>query len=475
MTADMLELDIGDDSIHTQESGSYPNVTVSSQSVIQDRTLHSTRQAEVIAPMSAPLYPTPSSPVPNFHPADAPSQPEACFEQVEQHAHTENPQESQPAYTRASSLVAPPAEDFISPQTNGPNEEVPDSTNARVEESIDQEMLASNQNTPHVDSLCWPSNLNTYHAKFDVIEESEKIELFAQGLEGSLVTFSRKRLKKGWIESSEEQMARRESNKGFYAILPKKLSEAGDAYNREGDPVECYITNAIYIHCLGLRASTYFQTRRWEIENDPKEPCSLGNFILATPATSSHNFHAASVFWTSFQQATKAEFYEVRKMGRYYTEDSVRHLFRVVVDAQIAFQTAAHSNTASEEDRNHYRRERSNARRIAKWISLCFVAEFSGQKMLLENIRIGGADLCSSEESGVDENEDVILKTKLLSWRSQKLENFLSLLRQRTLYYKGPPNGSQANQHKKSERIPPVHVPKDWVHTSWLESIPTRL
>lgn len=74
---------------------------------------------------------------------------------------------------------------------------------------------------------------------------------------------------------------------------------------------------------------------------------------------------AAKVFWESFSKATMDGFYNASLMGRYNQHKDIQALFLLVLQSQIQFQVAATSENAPKIDIDHYREERSNARRIA--------------------------------------------------------------------------------------------------------------
>jgi hypothetical protein len=242
---------------------------------------------------------------------------------------------------------------------------------------------------------------------------------------------------------------------------------------------------SVYIHCLGLRALTYFKTSQWDILDKPNGPCTIHNFTLKKTLDSRHNLQAALIFTEDFRKAALAGFYDTRLMGTDLTDNNVRDLFMSVVGAQIAFQESAKRPEATPFDREHYRRERSNARRIAvrdcflskfmlrfcqKWLSMCFAAHSSGAEKLLKAIRTSGADLCSSEESDT-EDQCMILRTKPLPWRGKTFEDFLSSLRQQNLYFTDG-HTTQNREISESTRIPPTKVPIKWINKSWLKENP---
>ncbi|CAG8650508.1 13683_t:CDS:2, partial [Acaulospora colombiana] len=323
--------------------------------------------------------------------------------------------------------------------------------------------------------ISWPSIFEGPDAGFEVIDESVHIEVSDHLMSMQTLIYNSKefeesiqpQLKKQWNESPQEVRC------GFlncWCIYNQNCREW-----LEENPSRDF-----------MPSSHYFKTGCWEIEPKPTAPCSADQFTLAMPTGNDHNLHAGSIFWKDFQKATKAGFYNVSLMGSHYNRDSVQQIFQSVVEVQIGFQTAACAESPSEEDCRHYRQERSNARRIAvrayfaidflltmtqKWLSLCYVAEFADAKTLLTNLSIGGADLCSDDES---ESEGLIMYRKPLSWRSRKFESFLSRLRQRNLYFNGPTHMAMMRDQERESRIPPVHVPSDWVDSSWLDSLNDR-
>ncbi|PVF91481.1 hypothetical protein CPB86DRAFT_820455 [Serendipita vermifera] len=289
------------------------------------------------------------------------------------------------------------------------------------------------------------------------MREGDIVEEFEKGTSSNWLRFRRQYASFIIQESPHEMMARLDSNAGFYGILPRRLKKVTYRSSRSDGPQD-YTKNAVYIHCLGLCALTYFATSQWDIQSIPRSPCTVNNFTLTKPLATQHNFQAATVFWQSFSMATLAGFYSARTMGTYFSEKEVKKLFVLVVEAQITFQDSAKHPGASTEDLEHYNQERSNARCIAKWLSICFVAKSSGAKDLVQVMSITGADVCSSEESDQDGENPIVLKTKSLPWRSRQFNDFILFLWEQSLYF----NGEQIEQRphtSQSGRKPPTKIP----------------
>lgn len=97
----------------------------------------------------------------------------------------------------------------------------------------------------------------------------------------------------------------------------------------------------IYLHLLGLRATTSARTGIWEIPARPQKECSLSNFTLelSSPQTQ-HNRRAQAIFVPHFIQASRATLYSIQCItAARFTEQNIAIAFNHALRTQVSLQT----------------------------------------------------------------------------------------------------------------------------------------
>lgn len=240
-----------------------------------------------------------------------------------------------------------------------------------------------------------------------------------------------------------------------------------------------YLTIAVYIHLLGLRAVTSARTGTWEMPMSAQEKCSLAKFTLEVSSVQSpHNQRARAIFTPHFMAAAAASLYCIRSItGSLFTEDNVSIAFYHALRVQISLQTMSAQDEGSQAI---HRQERREATKIGKWLLLHQVVKMAGIDDLPKVIAKMGPDLCSSDESDMeieadevsigDRPEPLLLSGSVIpNWRGPALAAVLSDLRKEGLYY-----GRAANRHvpgysRRSNKIPPLGTPLSWIDNKYLD------
>ncbi|CAG8675281.1 12523_t:CDS:10, partial [Acaulospora colombiana] len=152
--------------------------------------------------------------------------------------------------------------------------------------------------------------------------------------------------------------------------------------------------SAIYIHLLGLRAATYYKTGQWDAPiSKPKQKCMENNFVIqCAEPTSEHNREVCNVLATHFTSFLEANIWKKEMIGRSDGRLSlrIRSICEECLNLQISLQKSVKREGSHDLEVQQYDLERRLARRVAK-------------SPLTQLVIEGGADMCSSDESGDDD------------------------------------------------------------------------
>lgn len=232
---------------------------------------------------------------------------------------------------------------------------------------------------------------------------------------------------------------------------------------------EC-LFHYIKIHLLGLLGNTYFRLRTWKLLNvhNEKTQCTESLFIIENSTSNSlPNRMAAHVFFKSFKRFVSKGIYNSEIIGDLCSSSNV-----VLEAFHDELARYLHLYNASSKDplcSTLLKKDRRDARRIAKWQSLCNVSEGSMVRVLGRC----GAEICSSEESDDDQGCNPLphagkKRTRRWnkSWRARSFIDMLQGLRGRGIYC-GKDEGEVSMG--VMEKIPPQHTPIELIDEWYLE------